>query len=135
MAAYAVRTARRSGLDYGFFSAVLLQESAFDRSALSSAGAVGVAQFTLDTAADYGVNPFDWRDGMRGGGVLLGNYLREYEGRYDDPYAATLAAYNAGPAAVERYRGPPPYRETKEYIGYVYDRWSRIVRDAGEPKR
>jgi hypothetical protein len=61
---------------------------------------------------------------------LLGDYYREYAGRYPDPYAATLAAYNAGPGAVEQYHGVPPYPETKEYVGLVYDRWSRIVRDA-----
>jgi hypothetical protein len=137
LATSAVALARDQGLDYGFFAATLLQESAFDPRALSPAGAVGIAQFTLDTADAYGVNPFDPVDAMRGSARLLGAYLRDYAGRYPDPYAATLAAYNAGPGAVEHYGGVPPYAETKEYIGLVYERWSRIVRDvtgAGAPR-
>jgi soluble lytic murein transglycosylase-like protein len=138
MATRAVGLARAQDIDPGFFGATLLQESAFDPRALSAAGAVGIAQFTLDTADSYGVDPFDWSDAMRGSARLLGDYLRDYRSTYDDPYAATLAAYNAGPGAVDHYRGVPPYPETKEYIGDVYDRWSRIVRDAtgaGRPTR
>ena len=128
-ATQAIADARAEGLDYGFFCAVLLQESAFNPRAMSSAGAIGIAQFTIDTAQAYGVDPFDWRDAMRGSASLLGSYLRDYEGQYEDPYAATLAAYNAGPVAVSHYHGVPPYRETRDYIALVYDRWSRIVRD------
>ena len=129
LATAAVNLARGQGLDYGFFAATLLQESAFDPRAMSPAGAVGIAQFTLDTADAYGVDPFDPVDAMRGSARLLGDYVRSYDGRYPDPYAATLAAYDAGPGAVEQYHGVPPYTETKEYVTLVYDRWSRIVRD------
>lgn len=129
LATHAIRVSRAQGLDYGFFCATLLQESAFDPWALSRAGAVGIAQFTIDTADAYGVDPFDWRDAMRGAAQLLGAYLQRYDRIYPDPYAVTLAAYNAGPNAVRRYRGVPPYAETQDYIGLVYLRWSRIVRD------
>ena len=129
LATYAIRIARTGGLDYGFFCATLLQESAFDPWALSRSGAVGIAQFTLETADAYGVDPFDWRAAMRGSAELLGAYLRRYDGVYPDPYATTLAAYNAGPNAVRRYGGVPPYAETVQYVGLVYLRWSRIVRD------
>ena len=130
LASSAVAYARGEDLDYGFFAATLLQESAFDPRALSGAGAVGIAQFTLDTADSYGVDPFDPFEAMQGSARLLGSYRRAYEGVYPDPYASALAAYNAGPGAVERYAGMPPYDETKEYVTLVYDRWSRIVRDA-----
>ncbi len=66
---------------------------------------------------------------MRGSAQLLGGYLRDYEGVYDDPYAATLAAYNAGPGAVSKYHGVPPYAETHEYIADIYDRWARVEFD------
>ena len=138
LATAAIARARAEGLDHGFFAATLLQESAFDPRAISPAGAVGIAQFTLDTADAYGVDPFDPLDAMRGSARLLGDYLRTYAGRYPDPYAATLAAYNAGPGTVAYYHGVPPYPETKEYVTLVYDRWSRIVRDetgAGAPRR
>jgi soluble lytic murein transglycosylase-like protein len=135
-AAHAIAVARSAGLPYGFFCATMLQESGFDSGALSSAGAVGIAQFTLETAASEGVDPFDWRSAVGGAARLLARYAAGYDGRYADPYAAALAAYNAGPGAVARYRGVPPYRETREYIGDIYDRWSRIERDAnGTPPR
>jgi soluble lytic murein transglycosylase-like protein len=127
----AVALAGEHRLDYGFFCATLLQESAFAPGALSSAGAVGIAQFTLPTAADYGVDPFDWRDAMAGSAALLGRYVNAYDGLYPDPYAAALAAYDAGPGTVAYYKGVPPYAETRAYIGDIYDRWARILRDAG----
>jgi soluble lytic murein transglycosylase-like protein len=129
-AAHAIAEAHRQGLPYGFFCATILQESGFDPGALSSAGAVGIAQFTLDTARGEGVDPFDWRSAVGGAARLLARYAGAYGGVYKDPYAAALAAYNAGPGAVARYRGVPPYPETREYIADIYDRWSRIERDA-----
>lgn len=135
LATHAQTIASQVGLDYGFFSATLLQESGFSPTALSAAGAVGIAQFTLDTADAYGVDPFDWQSAMEGSARLLARYLQAYTGRYPDPYATALAAYNAGPGAVEQYDGIPPYDETREYIGDVYDRWGRIVRDTLDPQR
>lgn len=126
----AVAIARSHHMSYGFFCATLLQESSFEPDALSPAGAVGIAQFSLDTAADEGVDPFDWEDAMRGSAGLLGRYVAAYDGVYPDPYAAALAVYNAGPGSVEYYHGVPPYHETREYIGDIYDRWARIIRDA-----
>jgi len=122
--------ARAHHLDSQFFCATLLQESGFDPGALSAAGAVGIAQFTLETADGQGVDPFDWADAMRGSAELLGGYVNAYDGVYSDPYAVALAAYNAGPGAVARYRGVPPYAETRDYILDIYDRWSRIDVDA-----
>ncbi|GAC1302861.1 MAG: hypothetical protein NVS2B3_15990 [Vulcanimicrobiaceae bacterium] len=127
---HAVGLARDRRLPYGFVAATLLQESGFDPAAISPAGAVGIAQFTLATADLEGVDPFDWADAMRGSATLLGRYVRTYDGRYADPYAAAMAAYNAGPHVVARYRGVPPYPETIEYIDDIYDRWARIDRDA-----
>jgi soluble lytic murein transglycosylase-like protein len=129
LATHAQTVADEIGVDYGFFSATLLQESAFAPDALSSAGAVGIAQFTLDTADAYGVDPFDWRDAMEGAARLLRRYLNAYADRYPDPYAAALAAYNAGPGAVAQYGGVPPYPETRAYISDIYDRWARIELD------
>ncbi len=127
---HAVGLAREHRLPYEFVAATLLQESGFNPRAMSSAGAIGIAQFTLETAAIEGVDPFDWADAMRGSTELLGRYVHAYDGQYPDPYAATMAAYNAGPGVVARYRGVPPYPETIGYIGDIYDRWSRIDRDA-----
>ena len=125
----AVGLAREHNLDPGFFGSVLLQESGFSPDAMSPAGAVGIGQFTLDTAADAGVDPFDWESALDGSAALLGGYVRAYDGVYPDPYAAALAAYNAGPGTVAYYHGVPPYPETRDYIGDIYDRWARIIRD------
>ena len=127
LAGATARSARLADLPPEFLGATLLQESAFDPHALSAAGAVGIAQFELDTAAEAGVDPFDPFDAIGGASRLLAGYVAQYRGRYADPYAAALAAYNAGPGAVARYRGIPPYRETQEYVFDIYDRWSRIV--------
>lgn len=129
LADIAVRAAGARGLNPEFFCATILQESAFDPDALSSAGAIGIAQFTLETAQSYGVDPFDPAAALRGSAALLAQYVREYTGRYDDPYAAALAAYNAGPGSVAQYHGVPPYAETQSYIGDIYYRWARILRD------
>ncbi len=122
-----VDAATDHGLPPGFLGATLLQESAFDPDAMSSAGAVGIAQFTLPTAAGMGVEPWEPHSAIDGAARLLGAYVADYADRDDDPYALALAAYNAGPGAVSAYGGVPPYRETREYIIDVRDRWSRIV--------
>jgi len=121
------QAARSASLPPEFLAATLLQESAYDPQALSSAGAIGIAQFMPETAAGVGVDPYDPLDSIAGAAALLGGYAADYADRYTDAYAAALAAYNAGPLAVEEYRGVPPYAETREYIALIYDRWARIV--------
>ena len=119
--------ARRNALPPEFLAATLLQESAYDVEALSAAGAVGIAQFMPDTASDAGIDPYDPFAAIGGAAGLLGSYATAYRGVYDDPYAAALAAYNAGPLAVEHYRGVPPFAETREYVALIFDRWARIA--------
>lgn len=110
-----------------FLAAALLQESAYDPGALSSSGAIGIAQFMPDTAADVGLDPDDPVASIAAAGALIGGYVAAYRGVYDDPYAAGLAAYNAGPLAVHAYHGVPPYGETREYVALIFDRWARMV--------
>jgi soluble lytic murein transglycosylase-like protein len=125
---HVLRAARDRGLPPPFLAATLLQESAFDPGAMSSAGAVGIAQFTVPTANEYGVDPWEPASAIDGAARVLAAYLDAYRAREDeDPYALALAAYNAGPAAVAHYEGVPPYHETREYIKDVRERWSRIV--------
>ena len=117
-----VETARANGLHPHFLAATLLQESAFDPAAVSPAGAVGIAQFTAPTAREYGVDPWEPRSAIAGAARVLSAYVYEYRERDDDAYALALAAYNAGPAAVAKYDGVPPYAETREYIADVRER-------------
>ncbi len=127
LAGATVRAARASALPPEFLAATILQESAYDPQALSSAGAIGIAQFEIETADEYGVDPFDPYRAIPGAARLLGSYVSAYRPLYADPYATALAAYNAGPGAVERYRGVPPYDETRDYIALIYERWGRIA--------
>ncbi len=125
-----LRAAAVNGLDPGFLAATLLQESAFNPDALSWAGAAGIGQFMVGTADGYGIDPFDPEPAIDATARLLGAYVARYRALgAADPFALALAAYNAGPGAVERYGGIPPYAETIEYISDIRERWSRIVRD------
>ncbi len=119
--------ARGAALPPEFLASALLQESAYDPRALSSAGAIGIAQFMPETAAGIGIDPYDPFEAIGGAARLLGAYVAEYRHRYPDADAAALAAYNAGPLAVARYGGVPPYPETRQYIALIYDRWARIA--------
>ncbi|MGR4065488.1 MAG: lytic transglycosylase domain-containing protein [Vulcanimicrobiaceae bacterium] len=127
LAGTTIRAARAARIQPEFLGATLLQESAYDPDAVSSAGAVGIAQFMPETAAGAGVDPRDPASAIPGAAALLSSYVRAYDGRFDDPYAVALAAYNAGPGAVDRYGGVPPYPETTEYIADIYERWARIA--------
>ena len=127
LAGWAVRAARAQGLPPEFLAATLLQESAFDPRAISSAGAIGIAQFMPETAAAAGIDPRDPFAAIDGAAALLGSYERAYDSAYADPFAAALAAYNAGPGAVSAYHGVPPYAETRAYINDVIDRWAKIT--------
>jgi soluble lytic murein transglycosylase-like protein len=130
LAVRTLRAARAAGLDPGFLAATLLQESAYDPQAVSWAGAVGIGQFMVGTADGYGIDPFDPGAAIDATARLLASYVARYRAQgAGDPYALALAAYNAGPAAVERYGGVPPFAETLAYITDIRERWSRIVRD------
>ena len=126
LASDVVDAAADHGLPAGFLGATLLQESAFDPNAMSSAGAEGIAQFTAATAAGVGIDPWEPPEAIAGAARLLGSYVERYRDA-GDPYAFALAAYDAGPGAVAAYHGVPPYAETRDYIIDVRDRWSRIV--------
>ena len=127
LAGATVTAARAASLPPEFLAATILQESAYDPAALSSAGAIGIAQFEIETADEYHVDPLDPYRAIPGAARLLASYVSAYSGVYADPYAAALAAYNAGPGAVEQYHGIPPYQETRDYIALIYERWGRIA--------
>jgi soluble lytic murein transglycosylase-like protein len=102
---------------------VMQAESAFDPTAVSSAGAMGLMQLMPDVARAFGIqDPFDPRENIMGGTRLLRELLDSHHGNIP----LTLASYNAGPAAVARYRGIPPFRETRGYVKKI----TNLIADA-----
>ncbi len=108
------QAASSNGIPASLLSALLYHESRFEPSAVSSAGAEGIAQFMPSTAAGMGVNPLDPTQAIAGAAQLLGSYTHQF-----GSYADALAAYDAGAGAVEQYGGIPPYAETQAYVPAV----------------
>ncbi len=115
--------AKSHGLDQKLLEAVAWQESRGRMSAVSPKGALGVMQLMPGTAAEMGVRADDLADNIRGGAL----YLRRQLDRFGGSVPLALAAYNAGPGAVMRYRGIPPYRETRDYVARIMSRWRPIA--------
>lgn len=109
------------GLEPALLRAVIATESAFDPRAVSSKGAQGLMQLMPATARELGVrNVWDPRENIEAGA----RHLSRLVGRYGELTLA-LAAYNAGEGAVDRHGGIPPYRETRDYVRRVLDRFKR----------
>ena len=110
------QAAARYGLNPAILSGLIQQESGFDPSARSSAGALGLTQLMPSTAASLGVaEPLDPAQSIEGGARYLSQLLHQFAGNTAD----ALAAYNAGPGAVQQYGGVPPYSETQQYVTKV----------------
>jgi soluble lytic murein transglycosylase-like protein len=112
--------AKASNVRPDLVRAVIQVESGFDARARSSRGAMGLMQLMPATAASLGVqNPYNPEENIRGGTA----YLRQLLDKYGNNEELALAAYNAGPDAVDRYGYQiPPYRETQEYVNKVKNR-------------
>jgi len=109
-------TARDHGVDPNLIDLVIRMESGYNPRALSPKGARGVMQLMPDTATLYGVHDsFDPFENIRGGV----RYLRDLLVRFDSNIELALAAYNAGPGAVTRHGGVPPYGETQNYVSSI----------------
>jgi soluble lytic murein transglycosylase-like protein len=115
---------QQHNLDVDLLASLVKAESGGNARAVSRAGARGLMQLMPPTAAELGVqNSFKPTDNVRGGSTYLDQLLT----RYHDNLAMALAAYNAGPAAVDRYHGIPPFHETRAYVARVIHEFNRRV--------
>jgi soluble lytic murein transglycosylase-like protein len=107
--------ADRYGLPRELVRSVMAAESGFQPKAISPKGAIGLMQLMPDTAQQLGANAHDPAQNVDAGA----RYLRDLLEKYNYGLRHALAAYNAGPGAVDKYKGVPPYRETINYIGRI----------------
>jgi soluble lytic murein transglycosylase-like protein len=111
---HARAAARKHGIPEDLFLRLVQQESGWNAGARSHKGATGLAQLMPATAAKLGVNPNDPVQNLDGGA----RYLRMMYNTFGD-WRLALAAYNAGPGAVQKHNGIPPYRETRNYVRII----------------
>ncbi len=108
--------AAKYGVDPALLAGLVKQESNFNPDAHSGVGAKGLTQLMDSTARGLGVsNSFDPAQSLDGGAKFLSRLLRQFHG----DQSLALAAYNAGPGAVQKYGGIPPYQETQRYVPQV----------------
>lgn len=108
--------ARRYSVDFSLLKAIIRAESSFDPQAISRKGARGLMQIMPENFRTLDIqDPFDPKQNIMGGTRYFRSLLDRYQGRV----SLTLAAYNAGPTAVDRYRRIPPYAETQDYVQRV----------------
>ena len=113
--------AQQYGISPALVEAVIWQESRYNHRAVSSAGAIGLMQLMPGTAQQLGVNPRDPWQNIFGGSA----YLRKQLDRFNNNVPFALAAYNAGPGAVIKHGGIPPYAETRNYVRVIMQRLMR----------
>ena len=121
--------ALKNNVPAALVSSIMAAESNFDPGVVSQKGAIGLMQLMPDTAQEYGIDPNVPAQNVDGGA----HYLRVLMNRYrksTDSLRRVIAAYNAGPGVVDRYRGVPPYRETRTYVVRVLE-YLRRFRNEG----
>ncbi len=109
------QAAAKHGVPQDLFLRLVQQESGWNPRAKSHKGAIGLAQLMPGTASYLGVNPHDPYENLEGGARYLAEQYRKFRS-----WRLALAAYNAGPAAVEKYNGVPPFKETRNYVKVIW---------------
>lgn len=110
--------ARKHGVPAAFIKSIVAAESNFDAAAISPKGAIGLMQLMPSTAQLFGADPTIPEQNVDAGTHYLRVLMDRYH-KYRGWMKRVIAAYNAGPGAVDRYRGVPPYRETRTYVARV----------------
>jgi soluble lytic murein transglycosylase-like protein len=126
------QAAEKAGLPPALVHSVAKAESGYQPHAVSNKGAIGIMQLMPGTAAQLHADPNDPKQNVEAGAM----YLRELLVKYDGTVSKALAAYNAGPGAVDKYHGVPPYRETINYVNRVitqYEKTQASTSNSGTP--
>jgi soluble lytic murein transglycosylase-like protein len=115
----------RTHLDPRFIMSIVTVESRWRANAVSRSGARGLGQLMPRTAAKLGVNAWNPSENLRGTSSYLKSLMDHFAGK-PNAVKLAIAGYNAGPHAVERYHGVPPYRETRNYVVRVLHVWTQL---------
>lgn len=115
------QAAKLAGLPPALVHSVARAESAYRTEAISNKGAIGIMQLMPGTAAALHADPHNPKQNAEAGAM----YLRELLLKYDGTVSKAIAAYNAGPGAVDKYHGVPPYRETINYVNRVIQQYEK----------
>ncbi len=122
--------AKRHNVSVAFVKSIVAAESNFNPDAISPKGAIGLMQLMPETAQAYGADPTVPAQNVDAGTQYLGALLKRYN-KHRNGLVRAIAAYNAGPSVVDRYRGVPPFRETRGYVARVLALLRRYERDQG----
>jgi len=108
-------SAKKHNVRPALVKSIVAAESAFNANAVSQKGALGLMQLMPETARQYGADPLIPEQNIEAGTQYLGELIQRY-GKYRNGLKRAIAAYNAGPGTVDRYKGIPPYKETRGYV-------------------
>lgn len=122
----AAESAKNNNLPEALIRSIMHAESGFQANAVSPKGAIGLMQLMPGTAQELHADPRDPRQNVEAGTAYLRSLIIRYEDQ-NDGVARAVAAYNAGPAAVDRYNGVPPYRETQDYVYRVLTEYQKSL--------
>lgn len=125
---------RKHRVSPAFIKSIIAAESAFSPTALSLKGAIGLMQLMPQTANQFAVDPTVPAQNIDGGTRYLSWLLQRYAHKRDR-LRRVIAAYNAGPGAVERYKGVPPFRETRAYVSRVLRFYKTYLKTALRDER
>ena len=125
LAKHLLMSAAHWNLDPNVLAAIVTVESSWHTHAVSYAGAIGLGQLMPGTAATLGVNPRDPKQNLSGAAQYLSGLMDTF-GSNPNRYQLVFAAYNAGPKAVQRFGGIPPYYETQRYVVKVLRTWKHL---------
>ena len=123
-------SAKKHNVEAALVKSIVKAESAFNANAVSPKGAIGLMQLMPETAEQFGADPLIPEENIEAGTHYLRVLMDRYRG-YRNRLTRVIAAYNAGPGTVDKYRGVPPYKETRGYVTRVLTYFREFQRERG----